>query len=214
MKKKFIVSILLVCFFASCSIYSSSPYLKGPTETGIQEASYYQLDKADTLVDIGSGDVKFDKIIFHTYPDLFIVLEDFDKIGKFTMKSYLKQDLKNNKFTPTVKTHYRFVAGKEDSIPLPSGIYKTVLCRKTVHDFSNVAKMTAELNRILQKDGILIISEPDPVTTGIIDRSSKKKYFTKTGLDSLFSLQQFERISMDSVTYDSGNMNIMRYKKK
>ncbi len=195
-------------------MYNYSPYQKAATDISVNEALLYKLETTDTLVDIGCGDAKFDKIIFHTYPKLFIVLEDLEKIGKINLKNYLKNNLKNNKFTPAIKTHYSFIKGREDTIPLTSNKYKTVLCRKTVHEFSNIPKMTSELNRILKKGGILIVSEADPVSSGAIDPRCEKKYFTKKGLDSLFTLQNFERIANDSITYDNGRINVLKYRKK
>lgn len=214
MKKRFLVYPILTCLFSSCNIYSYSPYQKDATIISINEALLYKLESVDTLVDIGSGDAKFDKIIFHAYPKIFIVLEDFEKIGKINQKSFLKQTFKNNKFIPNVKTRYRFVPGEEDTIPLATNSAKVILCRKTIHEFSNIPKMTSELNRVLKKDGALIISEADPVSSGATDPRCDKKYFTKKGLDSLLSIQNFERFSMDSITYDTGRMNVLKYRKK
>lgn len=118
------------------------------------EIRAYKLENVDTLVDIGCGDGGHDRQIARQYPNLYLVLEDFavDLQGHNIPKRL------NQRFT-SINHRYRFVAGSEDSIPLPSGAHKRVLCRRTFHEFSNRQKMVSELVRILADGGILTVIE-------------------------------------------------------
>ena len=85
--------------------------------------------------------------IAHEYTNLFLILEDIQKVyrdpknGKQNWAS--KTFRKNKKFTLGGKKRIKFIIGTKDSIPLPDTSYSYVLCRKTLHEFSNEQSLSA-----------------------------------------------------------------------
>jgi ubiquinone/menaquinone biosynthesis C-methylase UbiE len=177
------------------------------------EISKYRLSDGDTLVDIGAGSGINDELIFKFYPNAYFILEDIDttylrenkyhfKIGR--KKVYLKDRSVN-------------ILGGPDSIPLQSGKYKNVLCRITLHEFSNPIKMLHEIKRIMSVDGQFIIVERVPEFEGEIDKGCNKRLLTKSEIITLLESNGFELVSTDLVeaTYSKsgGSANLLRFKK-
>jgi ubiquinone/menaquinone biosynthesis C-methylase UbiE len=144
---------------------------------------------------------------------LFLVLENEPVSNRVHLKTYLKKNLKNTRLSPSIQSHYTFVVGTPDQIPLPDHSQKTVLCRKVIHDFSNVSKMAAEMARIMSKGGTLIVVEPDPVLSGTVDPRSEKMYFSKIKIDSLFRAHSLQLVSTDTIDYEMEVLNIMKFTK-
>lgn len=199
---------------SACSIYNTSPYTRKNTNIFIREIGKYGIQNVDTLTDVGCGIADHDKVLAHVYPNLFLVLENEPVHNRVHLKTYLKKNLKNTRFSPSIQSHYLFVEGTPVHIPLADGSQKTVLCRKVIHDFSNISKMSAEMARLLPKGGTLIVVEPDPVLSGSIDPRSKNKYLSKTQIDSLFKVQSLQLVSADTINYDGiETLNILKFTK-
>lgn len=209
--------LILLILFSSCTIV-----IKQSAELpGVLEIKDYQLENIDTLVDIGCQDGKFSKEIAHIYPNLFLVLEDLEtytvcaKGGKncisHNTQKRIRKIFKNSRKYGKVADRYKFIAGKIDSIPLPSGAYNRVLCRRTVHEFSQPAKMVQELKRILSKDGILTIVETEPNHPNHVDMYCNKRYLAKNEVIDLF--KDFNLDTVKTIQYGIYKMNVYNFKK-
>jgi ubiquinone/menaquinone biosynthesis C-methylase UbiE len=151
-------------------------------------------------------------MIARKYPDLFLLLEDFERDEKGRVRQvWLKKYLKNSRSTPFIESHYRFVAGRADSIPLPSDTYANILCRRTLHEFDNREKMVTEFDRILRPAGILIISETAPKHPGEIDPYCRHAYLPGDSIRSGFKNWAF--LTIDSVVIKDYKMFIYRFQK-
>jgi len=200
-------------FLSACSIYNSSPYTRENTRIFIREIAKYGIDNRDTLTDIGCGIADHDKVIAHVYPNLFFVLENEPVHKRVHLKTYFKKNMKNTRFSPGIHSHYTFLEGTSNHIPLPDHSQKTILCRKVIHDYTEVSKMAAESARIMAKGGTLIVVEPDPVLSGTTDPRTNKLYFTKTKIDSLFRAHALQPVSTDTIGYGLETLNILKFTK-
>lgn len=52
-----------------------------------------------------------------------------------------------------------FTLGDAHDLPFPDGAFQLVLCRRTAHHFSNVARALAEMRRVLARGGRLVIDD-------------------------------------------------------
>lgn len=210
------ILILLIFFVSSATV-------KVPKELpGILEIKEYKLENIDTLVDIGCQNGKFSKEIARIYPNLFLVLEDLEsfticaKGGKkcitHNTHKWIRKTFKNSKKYGNVADRYKFIAGKIDSIPLPSNSSNRVLCRRTLHEFVERDKMVQELKRILSEDGILTIVEAEPNYPNHVDLYCNKRYLTKNEVIDLF--KDFRLDSFKTIQYGIYNMNVYNFKKQ
>ncbi len=177
------------------------------------EISNYGIVGNDTLVDIGCGSAYYDRIISNKFPNLYFVLEDLPKdTWSNDLEKLLKRTVINTPFAPNFQTNSRVVFGKTDSIPLNSEKYKLVLCRITLHEFSNRQKMTYELSRILSSEGTLVIVEKLSSYKGEKDKKCKQLYLTKEEvINSFKNLQLTDTIRLQPLTE---NGMIFKFKKK
>jgi len=175
------ILFLAILFLVSCT---STKLLN---ERFDYEISNYNLENVDTLVDIGCGYAYNDRYISSKFQNLHIILEDLPKdIWGNDLKKALVEYVKNSTFAPTFGTNSRIVIGTTDSIPLQSGLYERVLCRITLHEFSNREKMVSELIRILSPTGTLIVVEKISAYEGERDKSCKQLYLTKENIIRAF----------------------------
>ena len=213
--------IFLIIIFISCAPYTTTysgndsiKHSNDEMELFKNEYSKYDLKDVDTILDVGSGTGYFDAELFRFYPKTFFILEDTYIGYKKENRSFILVNGKPVYF----KNNSKFVGGKDDSIPLPSASYKLILCRKSVHEFKNPAKMVNELRRVLADDGILIIEDLIPKFSGEIDPYCKMRHLSKEELLSLFPKKDFKLISSDTKTYpikkkEHYNCNIIKFKK-
>ncbi|HLP39544.1 class I SAM-dependent methyltransferase [Lacibacter sp.] len=186
------------------------------------EIKEYALANVDTLVDIGCQDGAFSREIARAYPNLYLILEDLENYKLCTKggtncmtvntKKQVTKKFKNSKKYPNLAGRYKFIAGKIDSIPLPSDSYNRVLCRRTVHEFVQQKKMISELKRILSSDGILTIVEAEPGYANQVDIFCNKRYLTKNEVIELF--KDFQLDSFKTIQYGIYNMNVYNFKKQ
>lgn len=149
----FILFFLIVVISCKVTSITSDIYLKTEIES-------YDLLNKDTLVDVGCADGTHAAYISHFYPSLYFILEDINA------KKNNQIDKQYNKFHKSslyIKERYRVVLGTPDTIPLSSQKYNNLLCRKTLHEFTNPTKMIREMNRILGIGGKLIVVEGEPL---------------------------------------------------
>ena len=208
--------IILALFYFACSSPNkliNTPIDKIDSLIFKNEISKYQISNDDTLIDIGSGYGLNDRIIFKFYPNLFFVLEDIDV-------KYLREDrfyIWVNGSKTYFKERCKRIIGTPDTIPVGSGKYKNVLCRITLHEFTNTPKMLSELKRILAPNGQVIIVERIPKFHGEIDKVCNKKLLNGPEIVELFSSNGFNLISFDSTDYSDerfgGNASIFRFSK-
>ena len=208
--------ILISVFYVSFSSQKVSN-----TKGLADEISNYNLESIDTLVDIGCQNGEFSKELLLANPKLYLVMEDLkeysycDENGK-NCKYYNTQEEINKVFLKKknlnlFKNRYKFIAGTTDSIPLPTNSCKVILCRKTIHEFSNSAKMISELYRVLEKGGLLMIVEAEPKYPNQKDENCKHKYLTRVEVINLF--KQFKYLKVSAVYYKGGEMNLYKYSK-
>ena len=106
------------------------------------------------------------------------------------------------------------ITGTDEHIPLKSSAYKTVYCRKTVHEFNKPDKMAEELKRIMSVDGILIISEEIPLFENEIDPGCKKMLKTSNEIINLFTSHGLKLSSSDTTTWKQNrNLFILKFRK-
>lgn len=176
---------LLVLFFASCANTKSA---KERNERLDYEIAHFDLEDVDTLADIACGTAYYDRIISHKYPRLHFVLEDLPKDHWDTdLTAYLTKNIQNTPYAPTFGSNSTIVFGTPDSIPLQDGQYERVLCRISLHEFTNRKKMAAELTRILSETGTLLIVEKVSSYEGQRDKQCKELYLTKAAILETFS---------------------------
>ncbi len=166
----------------------------------------YGLTDGDTLVDIGCGSGFFDPILSYYYPNMFFVLEDIVNYSTPLSKTYQVKDKSIN-----LKDRHLFVQGTDESIPLPSSRYKTVLCRLTVHEFRNPSAMAKELNRILAPDGLLIIVESTS-DAGLKDSNTKMIMPSKEHIIEMFTTNGFKLIQ-ETTAYPGEFLIILKFTK-
>jgi ubiquinone/menaquinone biosynthesis C-methylase UbiE len=177
------------------------------------EISNYGIAGNDTLVDIGCGSAYYDRIISNKFPNIHFVLEDLPKdTWSNDLEKFLKKTVVNTPFAPNFKTNSRVVFGTADSIPLGSEKYTLVLCRISMHEFSNRQKMISELSRILNSTGTLLIVEKLSLYNGEKDKKCKQQYLTKEEVISSFkNLQLTDTIRLQP---QSENGMLFKFKKK
>ena len=165
-------------------------------------------------LDIGSGFGYEAAALFRFYPKMYFILVDIDNKFSELNGSFIIIDGKKKYF----KDNAKYVNGFTDSIPLLSNSYNTILCRKTVHEFEDPAKMLKEIKRLLTLNGILIVEEAIPKQQNAIDPYCKKRLLSKDELITMFSEQGFKLVAAETTTmkikkrYD-GNMNILKFRK-
>ncbi|MCX6208976.1 MAG: methyltransferase domain-containing protein [Bacteroidetes bacterium] len=212
MKKISIVCIVIVLIITSCSSaklnFRAYPTLK-------DEINEYNLTGVDTLVDIGCNWGFMTEFIEYKYPSMYFIVEDLPEFTNYVKNKQMVTQSCVSKTLRFMKKKYEFVAGFVDSIPLPSNFYKRVLCRKTVHEFTNVEKMVSELTRILKSDGELIIAEPEPLPGYEYDKYCKRKHLTAEEIIKIFS--HLRLIKSSKIPYKEGNitwqMAVLRFTK-
>lgn len=139
-------------------------------------------------MDIGCGYAFNDRFISSKFQNLHFILEDLPKdLWGNDLKKALTKNVKNSPFAPTFGNNSRVVFGTIDSIPLQSEKYERVLCRISLHEFSNKEKMISELVRILSPTGTLIIVEKTSSYDGERDKTCKQLYLTKAEIIKSFS---------------------------
>ncbi len=159
--------------------------------TEIQKGGF---ESIDTLVDVGCGNGQYDADLFWRYRNMHFVLEDLDlKYARANERFYME---KGKKYY--FKDRCDMYTGTDSTIPLPSSAYKTVLCRKALHEFTYPDKMVMELKRILRPNGTLIILEAVPLYAGQIDTYCKRAYLTKEYIVQLMQSNGFTLTSADS----------------
>ncbi|MCU0322480.1 MAG: methyltransferase domain-containing protein [Chitinophagaceae bacterium] len=212
--------LLIIFFFSSCKLFKEA---RQTEKAKTQEILEYQLEKVDTLVDIGCGQGDFTRDIAHVYPNLFFKLEDLpfligyknrkdtSRTIQYNTKNQIEFTLKNSPYAKRIESRYLVIIGTQDSIPMPANSAQRILCRKTLHEFKSANKMALELERILSKNGILTIVEPNPQYTGHIDVYCKSKYITKDEIKSIF--KSLKLVSESSIIYPDGTMNILNFSK-
>lgn len=168
------ILLLSILFQLSCK----SPMLL--EQRFAYEISNYGLENVDTLVDIGCGYATTARFISGKFPNLHFILEDLptDTWGN-DLKIALAKNVRNTPLAPYFGSNSTIIFGSNDSIPLPGGQYKKVLCRITLHEFANREKMVSELVRILSPTGTLVIVERVSSRAGERDKHCKKLYLTR-----------------------------------
>jgi len=175
------------------------------------EISKLGLTDRDTLVDIGAFSGFTDFQLFQFYPNKFFILEDIYKSYEKSLPgAYIIVDSTKRYF----KDYSLRITGTNEYIPLKSSAYKTVYCRKTVHEFTKPDKMVEELKRIISVDGVLIISEEIPLFPNETDPGCKKKLMTSEEIIDLFKSHRLKLRSSDTTNWKQNrNLYILKFTK-
>jgi ubiquinone/menaquinone biosynthesis C-methylase UbiE len=204
--KKHLLFILTVVLF-SCSV---TRYDRQEVYT--KEISRYGLVNGDTLVDIGCETGFHDNQVAFYYPRIYFVLEDIDANNL----ALIKKNSTNPGFVNNMQAGFETVLGRIDSIPLASGRYKKILCRKTLHEFENPGQMINEFKRILAPGGEVIIADLNPKYPGQKFHDCVRPFLNKTQIIDLFVQEGFSVKSADAFTSkytDLQNGNIIVFTK-
>lgn len=210
--------VFFIAFFLwSCvnySTYNLAQLDKSELKLFDNGISKYGLNDGDTLLDVGSGYGYHSARIFRYYPNMFFVLEDIEIKYAKENRGFVVVNGKSKYF----KDNSKYVNGIIDSILLPNSTHKLILCRKTLHEFTNPIVMLKELRRILTSDGILIIEEAIPKIAEEIDPYCKMKHLSKDEIIKLLTVNNFKFLSADSTTFpiknkNEGNFNILKFSK-
>lgn len=181
------------------------------------EISKYKLEDFKTLTDIGCGDLASEKRISFLYPNTkFILIDDNPKVIQ-RVKKLIKIYTFNSTFN--YKENCQVILGMPDSLPLADKTSELVLCRKTLHNFQDLNKMSQEISRILSNHGILIIVESEKTNNINTDSKSKKPLLFKEDIINLFQKNGLTLISSDTSNYMAKNkpvehLNILRFQKQ
>jgi ubiquinone/menaquinone biosynthesis C-methylase UbiE len=210
--------IFRILLFTILSLGMESLYSQGKIHYSCREKkifrgeiSKFNLSDGDTLVDIGAGFGINDALIFKFYPKMYFILLDIDS-------SYLEE----NRFSfrsEGKKYHFKDRSKKmlsySDSIPLASSTYRNILCRISLHEFTNPNKTLQEIKRIMTKDGKLIIVERIPKYEGQKDSYCDKRLFKKEEILALLSSNGFI-LTSESITHKAnGNQAyVLLFQKK
>jgi SAM-dependent methyltransferase len=157
-----------------------------------KELKNFKLIDGDTILDIGSNDGYMDQMLFKLFPNSFFVLEDV----------YDNRQLNPANTSVEFKKQSRFVTGTANKIPLATAQYKQIICRNSLHEFSDVNTMASEMCRVLQKSGILIISEQTPFVKKQICMSTKRYFLTNKEIEEIFVKNGLKLVKEENVFED------------
>lgn len=221
---QFFLCSCLLLELTSCSPFTFFYYsVEGKKSRNIRLSLYRResvnigLQDGDTLVDIGSGYGEANINLAIAQPGVHQILIDTNR--EFLNERNI-QKLKKKIDRKTRRDYvfsYEIFHNNADTIPLPSGTFKKVLYRKTLHELGNVPKMMAETRRILREDGELIIIEANPLKPGEIDLGCKRKHLSVEDITKLVSAEGFiftERIRENIYEKkDSIYFNVVKFRK-
>ncbi|MEO6356659.1 MAG: methyltransferase domain-containing protein, partial [Ferruginibacter sp.] len=128
----------------------------------------------------------------------------------------IKKNSTSPGFVNNMQAGFETVLGRIDSIPLASGRYKKILCRKTLHEFENPSQMINEFKRILVPGGEVIIADLNPKYPGQKFHDCVRPFLNKTQIIDLFVQEGFSVKSADAFTSkytDLQNGNIIVFTK-
>jgi ubiquinone/menaquinone biosynthesis C-methylase UbiE len=194
-KNVILFAVMLFSLLQAGRVSCQSISLTSPLNFTTEISKFGLLDR-DTLVDIGAGDGVFDAQISYFLPNMYFILEDTNPKSEKYISRFYKQ--KAN-LTANIKKKYITVLGSNDSIPLETEKYKTVLCRKSFHEFANLPAMMKELYRILRPGGTLIIEEVEPISEKELDKYCKMQYLSKQYVVEKMQHTNFTLINSDEV---------------
>jgi ubiquinone/menaquinone biosynthesis C-methylase UbiE len=213
-----ILSFCFIILFLSCKetnfIGDSNPAKYSKLESSVfeQEVSKYRFNNGDTIVDIGAGSGINVKFLFQLYPNSYFIMEDVDKKYNKISKAFINVNGKKKYF----KDNSQMIIGTQETIPLETRKYKNILCRISLHEFSNPNKMLSEMYRILRNEGKLIIMEQIPRYEGEIAKGCNKRLLPKEEIINLLTSNHFKLLSVDSTAHTDkklGNGYIMHFSK-
>ena len=156
------------------------------------EVIFLNLKPYDTLTDIGAQSGFIDAHYSIIIDNLYFNLLDTDE------KALNKKNVNNNfkSIHKIYKNHnyynYNITINTTEKLPLSNNSCSKVLCRKTIHEFTNQDEMIAEIRRILKPDGELFIIETVPTKPNQIDSTCKFKLLSADSIVTLFSNHRFE----------------------
>lgn len=153
-----------------------------------EEIKFYNLDKTDTVCEIGAGQGIFSLLLHFSNPAQKIYVNDFDQaLVNFVNKYVSVFAINRNNFIP--------VKGGKTKTNLPEKVDKIIL-RNTFHHFSKKNKMMKSIKSSLNSDGEVIIME----TLVNDEEFDCKKRMTESGIKNylksfgflLFDERKFE----------------------
>mgnify|MGYP003383960506 CR=1 FL=1 len=155
------------------------------------EIELINLKSGDTLVDIGAGYGYVNALYASLVPNIFQVLLDTDK--KVLSRSNLKQAYKEiRKSTHSAfNFNYDFKISLKDSIPLDPSSCNKILCRRSLHEFTEPSKMLKEIRRVLKDSGEVGIIEAQPKRKGIRDDYCGLPYLMPDEIIKMFTDHKF-----------------------
>ncbi|MEI6950090.1 methyltransferase domain-containing protein [Paraflavisolibacter sp. H34] len=181
-----------------------------------REAELLGFRPGDTVADIGAGDATIDAFFSLAVNNLHYKLVDIDKAWlneRRVRKNFVSyQQLYRSKNTYS----YDLVLNTPTHIPLETGSMDKVLCRKTLHEFSDPHRMLNELYRVLGDSGRLMVVEVKPLQAGEMDPGCKKLHLPADSITALLAQHGFElRQSVAApIVYEKGReMNILTFQK-
>lgn len=161
--------------------------------------SCLNIKQGEKIVDIGSGDLSNLTIIASRHPEAVFFATDIKFNYHFSKKKKIKKlcekyKIINNKNIFTSKSG-------SNSTKLKSNYYDKVILLNTFHDLSKIDAVILDINRILKKDGYLIIEEPfQELETTFKFKECYRPFFTEKLFKEYLSKLKIEILS-ESVVY-------------
>ncbi|MCB9309213.1 MAG: class I SAM-dependent methyltransferase [Lewinellaceae bacterium] len=142
------------------------------------ELMFYNVNKDDTIAEIGAGNGEFASILSWITSPKFFYVNDVDTESivecKTTFKNYNVLD----------STKIAIIQGAENATNIQCDSIDKIILRRTYHHFSKWSKMLSSINTNLKSDGSLFIFESKKKNCRSYKRKSKlKKEVLKCGFD-------------------------------
>lgn len=129
------------------------PYSLSTTTSLYDEIKYYNIQKTDTLAEIGAGKGDFSKILFFTGHNVPILINELN----YSSYDYINKNIEQMN---SIYGNVNMVAvkGKKKRVNLPYKVNKMII-RSTYHHFDKKEEMLSSIFEALTDDGVLFVEE-------------------------------------------------------
>jgi ubiquinone/menaquinone biosynthesis C-methylase UbiE len=191
--QKIILIILSILFWTAVTAQSIKTFCpESPKDTFyVKIASYLDLNKGDTLADIGSGFGYTMVRLGHYLPDVTFYEEDIliPPFPKLFYKSAIK------KSCSSVDIHaFKFFEGTKTTTKFKNQSFNKVLIALSVHEFAYKEKMMLDVKRIMRKNARLYVLETFFKKEAPKEKNCKLPFMLKPDFLTLMANSGFELV--------------------
>lgn len=175
------------------------------SENGLRE--FFDFRKGDLVAEVGAGNGKNIIGFSIAAPDsLNFYLQDIDR-RRLTPQTLQKVVHSAAKYKKSSGNSYRLCIGHETATGLPDGIFDKIILVSTLHEFTRMDEMLADIRQKLKADGLLYILETDCLTKG-------HKNYTSQEIINLLERNRF--VPVETVIASDNRTEVYRavFKKK